>query len=260
MEGLVNVSSAPVDQLCAALLDGDLNERERWSAKRRMLDDPELRGVVRQQEQIRASIRQRFEPPDLSRVVDAVARQARLVEPTATCRRLPGASAESRTPVRWLVQCVAAALVLCLVTWLPSGLPSEDPLAGAAGLGLQVESTLSEAVALGMVGAAAAAGSRRLTRGRRGRFLLARSGSCLLLPAGVVEAVTMPRPGLGEVLVYRSPSGLGAVAVMEPAGAGSLGASDRLRRRGMDALTLIGMRGHGSATSLQGFDLVPSGR
>lgn len=266
----MNIRTAPVDTLCDALLDGDLNEQDRWSVGRRMLGDPELSEAVEQHQRIRESIGRRFEVPDLGTVFDQVARQVELasagqvsgavVADGAAFANLPGVHSNPRAGTRLLMQCAAAVLVFCMAMWPLSSDPVTPEGPGSAVLIRQIESNLTDAVALGVAGAAAMVGSRRLMRGRKGRFILERTGLRLILPAETEEAIALHTGAIGQMLVYRTSNGVRAVTIMEKVEAAEIPGSDRIHRRGLGDLVLFEIGDREPASLPDRFDLQSSDR
>lgn len=234
----MNLRTASIDDVCDAILDASLSQEERWSIDRRMVRDSNLARAVVVQQKIRESLETSFEVPDLDRLVQAVAQQAHglvdparqdptelLVDPDARQTR----SEASRAGV--LFRCAALLLVLCCAFWNVGASAGGSAVVGSPEWARRIESHLSEAVVLGVVGAAALAGSRRVARGSDGRFTLEQGGFRLVLPERTQEAIAMYLDGGNLALVLRMPSGGSAIVVTKPEEASrSLSSEDVYRR------------------------------
>lgn len=250
----MNLHTAPVDTICDVLLDGGLSESQHWSIDRRMERDSELADAVELQQQIRETVERSFAIPDLDAMLERVTREAEAQG------RVSLAQQASLGGVPVLLKCAAGLLVCCLAFWTSPGDPETTGGPGTPEAIRRVESNLSEAVVLGVAGVAAMIGSRRLFRGRQGRFILEQAGMRLLLPETTEKAIALFTETNGSTLVYRTPSGVRAVWVVEPSEAARVPASDRLSRRSLGGLVLIGLGDPLPRSSLSRFDLLPAPR
>ncbi len=258
----MSLHSASADVVCNALLDQDLSAAERWSVERRMDYDVRLAETVQLQERVDASVRRSFATPDLDAMLARVeAAVAAAPAPPRLVLVRPSVDAQPErqkvSAARLFLQGAAALLICCLALWFSSD--DSTVRVGNPELSRAVEAKLTEAMALGVAGAAALAGSRRLLRGRRGRFVLDRFGMRLTLPEGVSEAIEMHAAASGCTLVYRGRSGERAVVVLDAANATEAIAPAGLRRRLVGDVVLVGSS-ESEAPLLEEFAAVPAVR
>lgn len=262
----MNLRTAPIDDVCDALLDDSLSQQDRWAVDRRMVRDSKLARAVEVQQKIRESLTVRYAVPDLDRLVQVVARQAQgIVDPAigrgpAVVSQPALAELSSESPGAGVfLRCAAALLVLCFVLWNVVPSVVDSVASGSPEFTRRIESHLTEAVVLGVVGAAALAGSRRVIRGREGRFSLEQSGFRLVLPAQTQEAIALYSDVGSLTLVLQMPSGVSAIAVAKQAEVTRSTASTEVYRRSVGRWELFGA-GETAADLLSKIQLEPVSR
>jgi hypothetical protein len=243
----MNLRTAPIDDVCDALLDDSLSQQDRWAVDRRMVRDSSLARAVVIQQKIRESLAASYAVPDLDRLVQAVARQAEdIVDPeigrgpaVVSQPTLAELSPESSGAGVFL-RSAALLLVLCFVLWNVVPSVVDSVASGSPELTRRIESHLTEAVVLGVVGAAALAGSRRLIRGREGRFILEQAGLRLVLPAQTQEAIALYSDVGSLTLLLQMPSGVSAITVAKQTEVTRPVASTEIYRRSVGRWELFG--------------------